>query len=185
MSDDEDLISGSDLTELIKDLFAPPAEGPTWPEREHPGLPPPEEWPTIQMLEAEAEIRAMHAELGTPWNWFKLDAEHNPVEAHIWEAEQLLGSPERVVAQTRVGRRVWVSTVFLVMDHQMPWHAVPVLFETMIFGGRRNEESWRYGSWLEAETNHWRVVRGLLREAPPMTKKLFRLKRALGVLVGL
>lgn len=55
-----------------------------------------------------------------------------------------------------------VSTVFLGIDHS--WSAPllpknkPVLFETMVFGGKLNGEMKRYCTWDEAEAGHKKMV---------------------------
>lgn len=55
---------------------------------------------------------------------------------------------------------VWVSTVFLGLDHG--WHdGPPVLFETMIFGGERDQETHRYCTWDEAEAGHKQILEEL------------------------
>lgn len=48
---------------------------------------------------------------------------------------------------------VRVSTVFLGIDHS--------LFETMIFGGERSEETHRYKTWDEARQGHLAIVGSL------------------------
>jgi len=56
------------------------------------------------------------------------------------------------VAETSKGQ-ITVSTVFLGMDHN--WGSgPPILFETMIFGGKYDQEMWRYYTWEEAEEGH-------------------------------
>lgn len=80
----------------------------------------------------------------------------------------------RVVAKTHIpsnGFLVWlgklfkskrfepvkVSTVFLGLDHS--YGEGPLrLFETMIFGGKFDEEVWRYATWNEAEKGHKAAV---------------------------
>ena len=59
------------------------------------------------------------------------------------------------VAQTTKGS-ITVSTVFLGIDHKFPdWETgPPILFETLIFGGRYDQEQWRYCTWEEAEEGH-------------------------------
>lgn len=65
----------------------------------------------------------------------------------------------RVVRQDMVGN-VFVSTVFLGLDHG--WReGPPVLFETMIFGGPRAQETHRYCTWDEAEAGHKRILEEL------------------------
>jgi hypothetical protein len=59
--------------------------------------------------------------------WY--DRHGNPIDVH--EAERLLASDERVVAQDRLGP-FFVSTVHLVLDHS-PGTGPPVLFETGVF----------------------------------------------------
>lgn len=55
---------------------------------------------------------------------------------------------------------VTLSTVFLGLDHS--WSAgPPVLFETMIFGGERDQETHRYCTWDEAEAGHKQILEEL------------------------
>jgi hypothetical protein len=61
-------------------------------------------------------------------------------------------------ADRRVARDVFcgpvdVSTVFLGIDHGF-MSPRPVLFETMIFGGRFDQEQHRFCTWEEAEAGH-------------------------------
>ncbi len=37
----------------------------------------------------------------------------------------------------------------------------PELFESMVFGGKRDKECWRYATWGEAEAGHQKLVREL------------------------
>ena len=52
---------------------------------------------------------------------------------------------------------VRVSTVFLGLDHSFE-EDMPILFETMIFGGKFDEEMWRYSTWEDAEKGHEKAV---------------------------
>ena len=62
---------------------------------------------------------------------------------------------------------VWVSTVWLGIDHGFGRTSAPLIFETMIFGGRYDECQWRYATRAEAEAGHERVVEALRAgEAP-------------------
>jgi hypothetical protein len=58
----------------------------------------------------------------------------------------------RIIAKTEVGESV-VSTVFFGIDHNFG-NGPPLLFETMIFGGKFDEECWRCSTWEEAEARH-------------------------------
>lgn len=61
---------------------------------------------------------------------------------------------DRRVAYDRVGDSE-ISTVFLGLDHSFSQREhVPVLFETMVFGGHFSDEQERYCTWSEAEEGH-------------------------------
>ena len=64
---------------------------------------------------------------------------------------------DRHVANTKIGK-VRVSTVFLGLDHGFGLKN-PVLFESMIFGGKYDQEQARYKTWEEAELGHKRMCK--------------------------
>lgn len=85
-----------------------------------------------------------------------------PVPARVWS--QWFGTTEqRIVKQTQVSEDVRVSTVFLGLDHNFALKGLPVLFETMVFGGLNDGWQDRYHTWEEAETGHEEVVSRLLK----------------------
>lgn len=51
-----------------------------------------------------------------------------------------------------------VSTVFLGIDHSFGGDRVPLLFETMIFGGPFDEYTERHTSWQDAQRRHDEIV---------------------------
>lgn len=57
--------------------------------------------------------------------------------------------------------RVFISTVFLGIDHNHSQVGEPILFETMIFSGKYDQFQERYRTWLEARENHVRIVNKL------------------------
>ena len=63
----------------------------------------------------------------------------------------------RVVGRTIVGGSE-VSTVFLGIDHGFTSSGPPILFETMVFGGKHDDYTMRYATWEEAEKGHAEVV---------------------------
>jgi hypothetical protein len=63
---------------------------------------------------------------------------------------------DRRVAEDQIGD-VWVSTVFLGLDHSFA-DSKPVLFETMIFGGEHDLYLTRCETWEEAEAMHAKAV---------------------------
>ncbi len=63
----------------------------------------------------------------------------------------------RKMNKLRSLNHVKVSTVFLVIDHG--WDStIPVLFETMIFGGKHDEYQRRYCTYDEAVAGHNKTV---------------------------
>lgn len=99
--------------------------------------------------------------------------EPQPVELLVWAEwfERTQAHGDRVVLQTHVTRRgrtierpferargVFVSTVFLGLDHNFYGDGPPVLWETMIFAGPLSGEMRRYSSKLDALTGHAAMV---------------------------
>ena len=89
--------------------------------------------------------------------WYTLDNNNKPVpstaiDASKWMHENL---ERKVVKQDYIGD-IWVSTVFLGMDHNLPWvnKENPVLWETMIFGGDHDQYQERYTSYEDALEGH-------------------------------
>lgn len=62
--------------------------------------------------------------------------------------------------------KIGVSTVFLGLDHQYG-KGKPVLFETMVFGGKLDGDMYRYTSWTAAERGHRRTVKGVMKTMVP------------------
>ena len=58
----------------------------------------------------------------------------------------------RIVAKTLIGD-VEISTVFLGLDHQLD-DGPPLLFESMIFGGKHDQWVERCSTWRQAEAQH-------------------------------
>ena len=69
---------------------------------------------------------------------------------------------DRHVADDIFGK-VRVSTIFLGLDHNFE-SGKPILFETMIFGGKHDQNQERYHTWEEAEKGHKKAVK-LVKEA--------------------
>lgn len=72
----------------------------------------------------------------------------------------------RRVAWTEINAEIHVSTAFMPLDLRLSEdeHPLPLLFETMVFGGPLDQMIWRYATWDEAVTGHEAVVRKV-REA--------------------
>jgi hypothetical protein len=67
----------------------------------------------------------------------------------------------RVVKQDTING-YFVSTVFLGLDHDFGFGGAPILFESMVFGGR-TEIMDRYCTWEQAERGHKQIVRRVSR----------------------
>lgn len=65
---------------------------------------------------------------------------------------------KRQVALTKLRSGVRISTVFLGIDHSFGL-GTPILFETMIFGGKHNDYQARYTTWDDAEAGHRKAVK--------------------------
>lgn len=98
--------------------------------------------------------------------WFKLDENRMPVkcqnhnEYFEWHNSQPNESATGIgmqLAKTKIADGLTVSTVFLGTDHAYDG-GPPELWETMIFGGDRDEETTRYRSWGDAIEGHERIV---------------------------
>ncbi len=81
-------------------------------------------------------------------------------DLHTW-AEWMETANRQIADDTIDGVRI--STVFLGLDHAYPFSVlkapvVPVLYETMIFGGEHNEYQERYTTRTKALAGHDRVV---------------------------
>lgn len=83
---------------------------------------------------------------------------HEPVlcpNIHVWA--RWYETANRHVAQTFIPGGIWVSTVFLGIDHGFGNFARPILFETMVFGTEHDYER-RYATWDQALLGHQEVV---------------------------
>src|SRR6266852_1234578 len=80
-----------------------------------------------------------------------------PVE-DLLEWVRWLETAERKVAHDQISPDVRVSTVFLGLDHSFD-QGPPLLFETMIFGGKHSYFQERYTTWEQAEEGHKRAVK--------------------------
>ena len=89
-----------------------------------------------------------------------LNKKHELIEADLitW-ANFFENINNRIVAQDFVNG-VRVSTVFLGIDHNFG-DGLPLLFETMLFGGEQDENQWRWHTWQEAKAGHKEIVKQL------------------------
>lgn len=83
--------------------------------------------------------------------WFNKAGE--PISVAQWEVLHRDETYLRV-ASDHVGPDLWVSTVWLGIDHGFGRGHRPIIFETMIFGGSMDTECWRYATEAEAIAGH-------------------------------
>jgi len=102
-----------------------------------------------------------------------------PVECGLLEWGNFFNTfSDRFVDRTEfLDGLVSVSTVFLGIDHSfsMEPNHIPVLFETMIFGGSLNESMNRYCTWDEAEKGHADMVMQVKKNLDKWDKDLKKL----------
>jgi hypothetical protein len=89
-----------------------------------------------------------------PPHLFILDDDHQvvPVRDVIAWAEWFESHWPHNIAESIVGD-VRISTVFLGVDASL-FDGVPLVFETMLFGGSRDGYAWRYPTWKDALAGH-------------------------------
>jgi hypothetical protein len=88
---------------------------------------------------------------------YVLDGNGNPLaEPDLMTWWRWLQTADRHVGKDIIGEAL-VSTVFLGIDHSFGGD-VPILFETMIFGGRHDHWQTRYATREEALAGHNRAV---------------------------
>jgi hypothetical protein len=112
-------------------------------------------------------IREELAKLGMPFRCYALvNRTPMPVDNPIAWAEEMArremtkrrtGVDPWRVDETSVGS-AWISTVFIGLDHRFSEDGPPILFETMIFGGRLDNFQNRCCTWDEAEAMHAEAV---------------------------
>lgn len=84
---------------------------------------------------------------------------HKPViEKNLFAWAKWYETANRHVAKTEITKDIFVSTIFLGLDHAYGFDEKPLLFETMIFGGSLDQEMNRYSTWDEAEEGHKDLV---------------------------
>lgn len=109
--------------------------------------------------------------------YYKMDAERNVLPASREEGHWYFADPERKrVAEDTLPNGVWVSTVFIVLDHNWGPGETPLVFESMAFMPAMAAEPLRcngpeiecerYSIWAEAAAGHAAMVERLTGWAP-------------------
>jgi hypothetical protein len=97
------------------------------------------------------------SERGWPDNYILMNRVPIAVDWKTW-AVWFDKIENRRVARTEINESCYVSTVFLGLDHNFSGKGEPLLFETMIFGGPLDQDTYRYRTWADAERGHEAAV---------------------------
>lgn len=92
--------------------------------------------------------------------WYLLNEDHSYRRAK--DFDDVMNHPDDAWARVAYNEwdegAIYVSTVFLGLDHNLMGRGPPLVFETMVFGPYGGDEQWRYSTWEEAEAGHAEVV---------------------------
>jgi hypothetical protein len=90
-----------------------------------------------------------------------LDDNGRPIQVDLLTWAKWFGSDKRALAQETVGQNM-ISTIFLGIDHNWLEIGPPVLWETMTFGAKLNQEQCRCaGTKEQAEAMHEQMVKAV------------------------
>lgn len=101
--------------------------------------------------------------------WYILEnGKVRPAKDVLEAGEHLSDMQTRRVDETFVGD-VRVSTVFLGLDQNYfrRKEGPPILFETLIEGGKHSDRIWRYAALAQAKKAHWEIVDALRNDEEP------------------
>lgn len=91
--------------------------------------------------------------------YYILDDDHHviPVTAEEWEI--WFRENKQWVGFTDFTDKLWVSTMFIGLNHQFDENGPPLVFETLVRGGPLDGTGRRYSSWDDAEVGHKMFVK--------------------------
>lgn len=90
--------------------------------------------------------------------YFILDENHVPMAVDMITWGRWFDNCDRRVAHTELREGVYVSTVFLGLDHNFSGRGAPLLFESMTFTDYGGDIMERYATWAEAQLGHNHMV---------------------------
>jgi hypothetical protein len=92
-----------------------------------------------------------------------LDDKGRPVSVDLFTWAEWFGTGERIIAQETIAQN-WISTIFLGIDHNFGRFGPPVLWETMTFGAKLNNDMLRCaGTKEQAEAMHEEMVKAVCK----------------------
>ena len=84
-----------------------------------------------------------------------------PVEVDSMAWGKWFDTNKNKIIKQQVIKKVRISTIFLGLDHSFGG-GIPILFETMIFGGKHDQYQERYTTYEDAEAGH-KITVALIR----------------------
>jgi hypothetical protein len=98
--------------------------------------------------------------------WYILDDDNKPIASSTTEAlEWMENNPDRITVKQEHINEIYVSTVFLGLNHSGWYDDIPILWETMIFEGEHDQYQERYTSYEDAVKGH-QVALDLINQCP-------------------
>jgi hypothetical protein len=95
------------------------------------------------------------------------DRDGNPIDEQTWAVLHADPEYKRVAFEEFDGGGVSVSTVWLGLNHEWDARRPPLIFETMVFGGKLDGEQWRFSTEEDALKGHALVVQLVLAAYAP------------------
>lgn len=89
---------------------------------------------------------------------YLLDENKNPYQVSLEESYKIYEDPKTKLVKQNHIQGVYISTVFLGLDHSFSEEGPPVLFETMIFGGEHDQFQTRYTTYKDALEGHEKAM---------------------------
>jgi hypothetical protein len=112
------------------------------------------------------ELKAWFQSQAIGKHYILVEGKIKSVSLFEW-AEWFENFENRKIDRTDLDDGVYVSTVFLGLDHNFSGHDLPILFETMVFGGQYTNKGCRYSTLGEAKNGHWQIVDCIKAGKPP------------------
>lgn len=86
--------------------------------------------------------------------WYILDRNNKPIKSNTYEFDKWSNkNPTKRIVKQEYIEDIYISTVFLGLDHSYN-STIPILWETMIFGGKHDQYQVRYSSYKDALKGH-------------------------------
>ena len=99
-----------------------------------------------------------------------------PVKTGVNESNDIINYV-KTIKEDVIGN-IRVSTIFLSFDHGFIEDQPPILFETMVFGGKFDQCQTRYSTYAEAENGHEKVLNKVIDNIDLLNRIIFWLQKS-------